>query len=110
MKYVVALICLFLATIAAPSYAHEMTNDCAAKAAKIANTEERAKTEKDCLAKVASPENVAKHEQHDKEEHCATNAKNMKLAGKDKADYLTHCNSENDFAPNPNTPHPAAAK
>jgi Ni/Co efflux regulator RcnB len=109
MRTIAALICLLLASFAAPSFAHEMTNDCAAKVAKITNTEERAKAEKECLAKVASPENVAKHEQHDKQEHCDTNAKGMKLKGKDKTDYLAHCYHENDFDKN-QLPHPAAAK
>jgi hypothetical protein len=97
MKYIAALTCLLLATLAAPTFAHEMTNDCAAQAAKVADAKERVAFEKKCLAEVASPKNVAKAEQHDKEEHCNTNAKNQKLEGKMKADYLKHCYKENDF-------------
>ncbi len=104
MKYIAALTCLLLATIAAPSYAHEMTNDCAEKAAKIADTTERTAFEQKCLADV-SKNTAPKAEQHDKEEHCAQNAKNMKLEGKKKAEYLEHCNHENDFNKN-QKPHP----
>ena len=100
MKNIATLICLLLASFAAPAFAHEMTNDCAAQVAKIADTEKRAAAEKECLAKVASPENVAAHELHDKKEHCDTNAKGMKLEGKKKEEYLNHCYKENDFDPN----------
>lgn len=104
MKHIAALICLLLASIAVPAFAHEMTNDCAAKAAKIANTEERTAFEKKCLAEVSSPANVEKTELHDKKEHCDTNAKNMKLEGKKKTEYLNHCYKENDF--DKTNPHP----
>lgn len=109
MKYIAALTCLLLASFSAPTFAHEMTNDCAAKAEKIANVAERKAAIQACLKEVSSAKNVAKAEQHDKEEHCNTNAKNMKLEGKDKADYLAHCYKEDDLNPK-NTPHPAAAK
>jgi hypothetical protein len=109
MKYIAALICLLLASFSASTFANEMTNDCAAKAEKIANVAEREASIKACLKEVSSAKNVAKAEQHDKEEHCNTNAKNMKLEGKDKADYLAHCYKENDLNPK-NTAHPAAAK
>ena len=42
MKHLVALICLLLAAFAAPSFAHEMTNDCDKQAAKITDTAKRA--------------------------------------------------------------------
>jgi Skp family chaperone for outer membrane proteins len=109
MKYIATLICLLLASFSAPTFAHEMTNDCAAKAEKIANVAEREASIKACLAEVSSAKNVAKAEQHDKEEHCNTNAKNMKLEGKKKTEYLNHCYKENDFDPK-NTPHPKDAK
>jgi hypothetical protein len=103
MKYV-ALSCLLLATIATPSYAHE-GNDCADKAAKIANHDERETYTKSCLDKVASHENSEKLGQKEKEANCDQNAKNMKLDGKKKSEYLQHCYKENDFdskaPPNP---------
>jgi len=98
MKYIAALTCLLLAAFTAPSFAHEMTNDCAAQAAKIADKKESIKFEKDCLAKVEKT--ADEHEQHDKQEHCDTNAKTMKLEGKDKKEYLEHCYHESDFNKN----------
>jgi len=109
MKYVAALICLLLATVAAPSYAHEMTNDCDAQAKKVADKSKQAAALEACLKKVHDTKSDAM-EMHDKKQHCDTNAVNMKLAGKDKDAYLAHCYNENDFAPNAATPHPAAAK
>ena len=104
MKHVAALICLLLATIAAPAFAHEMTNDCAAKAAKITDTAEHSAFMKKCLAEVSSPANVSKAEDHDKKQHCDTNADNMKLTGKKKTEYLEHCYKETDF--DKSNPHP----
>ena len=104
MKYVAALICLLLASIAAPAFAHEMTNDCAAQAAKITNTAEHAAFMKKCLAEVSAPANVEKAELHDKKQHCDTNAENMKLTGKKKTEYLNHCYKETDF--DKSNPHP----
>ena len=52
MKYVAALICLLFAFVAAPTFAHEMTNDCDKQAAKIKDHKKHAKFMKECLAKV----------------------------------------------------------
>jgi hypothetical protein len=103
MKYIAALTCLLLTAISAPAFAHEI-NDCATKAEALKSTA-RADFLKSCLAQQARPEHVAKLEQHDKEQHCDTNAKNMKLEGHKKTEYLNHCYRENDFDPK-NTPHP----
>lgn len=107
MKFIAALTCLLLATIAVPAFAHGHPKDelCSEKAEKIADQTERTKFLKSCMAKESSPEEVAKHEQHDKEEHCDTNAKGMKLEGKEKADYLQHCYHESDLNPH-QKPHP----
>lgn len=107
MKYIAALACLLLTTIAAPAFAHEHEKEdlCSVKAEKIANPTERTDFLKSCLAKESSAEEVAKHEQHDKQEHCDTNAKGMKLEGKKKAEYLEHCYRENDFKKG-QKPHP----
>jgi hypothetical protein len=103
MKYIAALTCLLLTAISAPSYAHEV-NDCATKAEKV-KANDRSDFLRSCLAQQASPAHVAKLEQHDKEQHCDTNAKSMKLDGKKKTEYLDHCYHENDFDPK-NKPHP----
>jgi hypothetical protein len=103
MKYIIALSSLLLAIVAAPTFAHEMTNECATKAAKITDTAEHSKFMESCL-KHEAEEKSAKEEQHDKEQHCDTNAMNMKLEGEKKAAYLKHCYKENDF--DKSNPHP----
>jgi len=103
MKYVAALICLMFAFAAAPTFAHEMTNDCDKQAAKIKDTAKHAKFMKECLAKVHEEKSDAQ-EMHDKKQHCDTNAENMKLTGEKKKEYLNHCYKENDF--DKSNPHP----
>jgi hypothetical protein len=44
--------------------------------------------------------------QHDKEQHCSTNADGMKLQGKEKEEYIEHCNKENDMVDGKENPHP----
>lgn len=104
MKYIATLTCLLLAAFATPSFAHESTNDCAAKGEKV-STAERAAFMKNCLKEAGSPANTAHAKQHDKEQHCDTNAKSMKLEGTAKSEYLEHCYKENDFDKNAK-PHP----
>ena len=60
---------------------------------------------KSCLKEAGSPANTAHAKQHDKEQHCDTNAKSMKLEGTAKSEYLEHCYHENDFDKNAK-PHP----
>ena len=96
MRYVATLLCLLLASIAAPAFAHEMTNDCAAQGAKIAETAKRDAFIASCLKKVHDTKSD-EQELHDKKQHCDTNVMNMKLEGKKKTEYLNHCYKENDF-------------
>ena len=103
MKSHATLIGLLLAAIAAPAFAHEH-NDCAERAKQVAPAERKAFT-KQCLEDFAKPEHVAKMKQHDKEQHCDTNAKSMKLEGDAKHEYLEHCYHEDDFDKN-SKPHP----
>ncbi len=107
MKYLAALACLLLTTIAVPAFAHghEKEDLCSTKAEKIDNPTERTEFLKSCMAKEAAPEEVAKHAEHDKKEHCDMNAKGMKLEGKKKAEYLEHCYHESDFKKE-QKPHP----
>ncbi len=105
MKYVAALISLLLTTIALPAFAHEPTDTCTAKSEKIADPSERAAFMKSCVAEAGSAEKLAKRAQHDKEHHCDTNAKSMKLEGKKKQEYLEHCYHESDFKKE-QKPHP----
>ncbi len=104
MKYIAAL-ALLLTSTAFPAFAHEPTDTCSAKAEKIANPGDRADFMKACLAEAANAENLAKRAQHDKEQHCDTNAKSMKLEGKKKQEYLEHCYKESDFKKE-QKPHP----
>ena len=97
MKYFITLISLLLVTVATPAFAHR-GNDCADAAAKLPMAE-RADFTKGCLARVAAHENSESIGQKQKEAQCDQNAKNQKLAGKMKKDYLNHCYQENDFDP-----------
>jgi len=103
MKNLITLTCLLLAAFAAPSFAHEMTNDCDKQGAKITDTAKRADFIEACLKKVHEEKSDAQ-EMHDKKQHCDTNADNMKLSGKKKEEYLNHCYKENDF--DKSNPHP----
>lgn len=105
MKYVTVLTCALLAAIASPCFAQDDNKTCHAKAEKIANTAERTAFLKSCLAKRASPENTARTAQRHKEAQCDMNAKNLKLEGEKKAEYLAHCYHESDFNPD-QKPHP----
>ena len=104
MKYIATLTCLLLAAFATPSFAHDH-NDCAEKAGKVPAAERAAFTKK-CMDDFASPAHVAAMKQHDKEQHCATNADGMKLQGKEKEEYVEHCGKENDMKDGKENPHP----
>lgn len=104
MKYVITLVSLMLAATAAPAFAHE-GNDCATQAEKIANMAEREAFTKSCLEKAAAPAKSKAIGQKEKEANCNQNAKNMKLEGHKKSEYLEHCYRENDFDPSA-PPHP----
>lgn len=99
MKYIIALICLLLATFATPSFAHH-GNECANTAAKITSEKDRAAYTKDCLARAAAHENSETIGQKEKEATCDQNADNQKLVGDKRFAYLKHCYQENDFNPN----------
>lgn len=103
MKHLITLTFLLLAAFTAPSFAHEMTNDCDKQAAEIKDHKKHAEFMKECLAKVHETKSD-EQEMHDKKQHCDTNADNMKLSGKKKEEYLNHCYKENDF--DKSNPHP----
>ena len=105
MKYIAALACLLLTTFAFPAFAHESTDTCTAKADKIADQKERTAFMESCTKEAGSAEKIAKARQHDKEHHCDTNAKSMKLEGKKKQEYLDHCYHDSDFKKD-QKPHP----
>ncbi|HEY6093889.1 MAG TPA: hypothetical protein VIU93_02945 [Gallionellaceae bacterium] len=105
MKYIAVLTCVLLSAIATPSFAQDDNKACSAEAAKIADTAERTAFYKACLKKRSHPENVARTAQRHKEAQCNMNAKNLKLEGQKKEEYLEHCYHENDLAPG-QKPHP----
>lgn len=105
MKYIAVLTCVLLTAITPPSFAQDDNKTCAAKAEKITDTAERTAFLKSCLKKRASPEHVSRTAQRHKEAQCDMNAKNKKLEGKEKAEYLEHCYQENDLNPE-QKPHP----
>lgn len=94
--------CLLLCSFAFPVAAHQ-GNDCAARSEKIKTSAERTKFLKSCLAE--ETHKSANIGQAAKEKHCDANAKNMKLEGARKIEYLDHCYKENDFDKNAK-PHP----
>ena len=103
MKYIITLISAVLITVASPAFAHR-GNDCADAAAKLPMAE-RADFTKGCLARAAAHENSESIAQKEKEAQCDRNAKNKKLEGDKKKEYLNHCYQENDFDPTL-PPHP----
>jgi hypothetical protein len=96
MKYIASLICLLLVTISTPSFALK-GSDCSAKSAKL-NPSEREDFMKSCLAQAEDPANVKEEERKHKSAVCEQNAKNKKLQGNDKANYLTNCMNKNEAA------------
>ncbi len=96
MKYIAALTCLLLTTIA-PTASALQGNDCAAKADQVKSTEREAFMES-CLSKVEAPANVQEEERKHKTALCEQNAKNKHLQGNDKANYQTNCMTKNEAA------------
>lgn len=104
MKYIAALTCLLLTTIATPAFALQ-GNDCAARGEKV-KLEEREAFMKSCLAQAEAPANVKEVEQKHKSALCEQNAKNKKLQGNDKANYQSNCMNKNEAVVAANTqPH-----
>jgi hypothetical protein len=99
MRYLYALACLFFLSISTPLFAHE-GNRCADESAKIANHDEQAAFLKSCLEQDAIHENSEKVEETEsKVANCEQNAKNLKLEGQNKEDYLLHCYNEDHTKP-----------
>ncbi len=104
MKYIAALTCLLLTTIATPAVALQ-GNDCAARGEKV-KPEEREAFMKSCLAQAEAPANVKEVEQKHKSALCEQNAKNKKLQGNDKSNYQSNCMNKNEAVVAANTqPH-----
>ena len=102
MKYIAALICLLLSSIATSALAIQ-GNDCATRSEKV-KPAERDAFMKTCMAQVSSPSNVKEIEQKNKSTLCEQNAKNKKLQGSDKSNYHTNCMNKNEAVVAANNP------
>jgi len=69
-------------------------NSCASQSAKL-KASERNTFMKNCMAQLSSPASIKEKEQQNKKALCEQNAKNRKLQGNEKANYLTTCMNEN---------------
>lgn len=96
MKYIAALTCLLLTSIASTAFA-EAGNDCAARSEKVAVTEKEAFL-KACLAEASAPSKIKEEKRKHKKARCEQNAKNMKLQGQDKGSYQEECFNKNQAA------------
>ncbi len=101
MKYIAALTCLLLTSIANPAFAAP-GNDCAARSEKVELTK-RDEFMKSCLAQAGTPANVKEAKQKHKTARCEQNAKNMKLQGADKGNYQADCVNKNEAVVAANT-------
>jgi len=79
--------------IAAPALAAD-ANSCASQSAKLKSSERNAFM-KTCMAQLSSPASIKEKEQQNKKALCEQNAKNRKLQGNEKSNYLTTCMNEN---------------
>lgn len=104
-KNMVVITSFLLAAVAAPAFAHdaEYAKECSKEGAKISNVHKRDAFLKSCLKRI----DMTAFQFSEKAEQCDQNAKNMKLNGKKKDEYLKHCYLEDDTHPNTKqTPHP----
>jgi hypothetical protein len=93
MKYIAALTCLLLVSIAPAAFAVP-SNDCAARSEKVAVTE-KDDFLKACLAEASAPSKVKEAKHSHKKARCEQNAKNMKLQGDEKGKYQAECINKN---------------
>lgn len=70
---------------------------CEAKAAHM-NQADHDAFMKSCLAQMSEPSNVKEIQQQDKKARCEQNAKNQKLQGNEKTNYVSTCMTENEAA------------
>lgn len=95
MRFIVWLSHL-LVFCSAPVYALESSN-CLEKSAKLDGVK-RSKFLEKCLDQVSSPENVKTIDRRRKSDLCVGNAKNLKLAGQAKSNYIAKCVNKNEAA------------
>lgn len=94
MKSSVMFVCFLQIFFAVPALAMEASS-CAARSAHLRLSERNAYM-KSCLAQVSSPANVKEAELRRKRALCEQNAKNFKLQGNDRANYIATCMNRNE--------------
>ncbi len=108
MKHIATLTSLLLIAITTPALALQ-GSECSARSQKLPLAE-RADFMKSCLEQAESPANVQEEERKRKSGLCEQNAKNKKLQGNDKSNYITSCMNKNEAAAMAGTqPRSAAA-
>jgi hypothetical protein len=95
-RHLLLLPCLLLCFSAGAQAAQDGQN-CEAKSRQV-KIDKRKAFLKSCLAQVGSPANVKEAVQQNKRATCEQNARNMKLAGTKRSDYLNGCMNKNEAA------------
>ena len=104
-KHIIVLTSAWLATIAAPAFAHDSPHaqECTTQGEKITDLSKRNIFLASCLKNI----DIAPFVQLEKAEQCNQNAKNMKLEGQKQDEYLEHCYQEDYTHPErKQKPHP----
>lgn len=110
-KFLCFIPCVML-TFAAQAWASSDNQSCAAKSKQLPSQEQKQFIES-CLAQASSPEHVRAATEQKKRNHCEQNARNMKLDGGKKSDYINDCMNKNvaaNEATKVNAKAPALAK
>jgi hypothetical protein len=94
MKSSVLFVCFLAPFIVRPAEAVDASS-CAARAAHLKSSE-RSAYMKSCLAQVSSPANVREAELRHKRALCAQNAKNYKMQGNNRENYIATCINRNE--------------
>lgn len=93
-----SILCVYVLTLFFSMQAWAMdSRSCSDQSAQLAPSERKAFLQS-CLAQVSSPANVKEIELQRKKAVCEQNAKNYKLQGNDKANYVVTCINKNEAA------------
>ena len=85
--------CVMLA-FSAQAWASTDDQNCASRSKQLTAPEQK-KFLESCLAHASSPEHVRAATEQKKRNHCEQNARNMKLEGGKKSDYINDCMNKN---------------
>ena len=92
-RFLCVVQCLVL-SLAAQAWATSDSQNCEAKSQQVKG-EARSSLLKSCLAQASSPEHLRTIAAQEKRGTCEQNAKNMKLEGGRKSEYLNDCQNKN---------------